>query len=372
MNKTGYGNYAKLIAFFLVAALLIAGFGFATEGWWQNTEQTADTVTPGDTTANGGTQNNNSDEDIPIIVEPEIKVPDFLNTLTGLESTEELSRKRHYAFVLDPTSPLYGIASSDIIAEFPIEDDSTRLLAFSNNTKNLSKIGSMLPTRSYISNVAKFFGSVLIARGNDGTLNYEKCDVNGSFFNMSTNPGYYYTEYSQFTYTNGDLVDAGIYNANVNTTLPADTSLPYEFVDYGKELPASGFSAKTVIIPFSQKSETELYYSVDYGTYTFNKNGASKSDILNDKKITYKNVFVIFADASTYEGYDSSEMVLHTVGSGSGFYISGGVGQNITWQSDISGKLTFYDSNGEKLIINRGNSYIGFAKSSKSSDIKIS
>ncbi len=372
MNKTGYGNYVKLIAFFLVAALLVVGFGFATEGWWQvSTPPKEDGI---NTNLNDITDNGNfgTPSDSPTIADPVPTPPEFTNYLTGMETTEELSRKRHFAFLLDPLSPLYGFYNSDIITEIPIESGETRLLALTNDLTQLSKLGSLSPTRAYISNVAKFFGAVIVTNGNDGIINYESCDMSGAIFDMLKNPGHCYTEYSQFTYTNADLLQAGMIGANINTSVSQDTSIPYSFSEFGKALHRNGFSAKSVIIPHSQKSETELYYSTDTNSYSFNKNGAPKKDILSDKKIEFKNVFILFTDTLTYEYKDSTEMVMETVGKGSGIYISDGIGQNITWESDISGNMTFYNASGEKLTVNRGTSYIGYAKSSRSNEIKIS
>ena len=370
MNNARYGNYAKMIAFFLVAALLVVGFGFATEGWLQETENkdqdgSQNDKHPTDVPANG-------DDTAKLPSEPEIYIPEYVNLLTGEETDEETARRRHYAFVIDPSAPLYGITSSSIVAELPTESGSTRLLTLINNSSGITKLGSLLPTRSYISNVAKFFGSIIIADGNDGKLKYDKCDITGSILDIAQHQGYCYSEYVQFKYTNGDLIDAGIYNTNLNTTITKDAQIPYRFVDFGATLSPIGFVAETVIIPYSTKSETELYYSNSSKTYSFNKNGVPKTDMINDKKVSYKNLFLLFTDTMTYEGTTSTEMVMNTIGSGTGYYISEGVGQAITWESDATGSLTFYDESENKLIVNRGNSYLGFVKSAKTSDIKIS
>lgn len=369
MNNARFGNYAKLIAFFLVAVLLVIGFGFATEGWWQTDETN---VT--DLLKDSSTQNNPADSptkkpepDVPVITPPR-----FVNVLTGLESTEEASRRRHFAFVLETDSPLYGASVCDIVAEFPTESSTTRLLAFTNSLSTLSKIGSIAPTRAYISNVARFFSSAIVCKGNDGRGLAGSCNTSGAMFDMSVLTGYYYTEYTQFTYTNGDLINAGIYNANVNTTVENDASVPYNFVPFGSEVAKGDLNAKTVIIPFTQRSETELYYQSADRIYTFSKNGAQKSDMLNDKKISFKNVFVLLCNSVTYEDSDTTELVMKTVGSGSGYYICDGYAKSITWESDASGKLKFLDSSGNILTVSRGNSYIGFVKSSKIGEIKIS
>lgn len=369
MNNTRFGNYAKLIAFFLVAVLLIVGFGFATEGWWQDTDPETNDDEANNTTS-GEQKPAPEDQNEP--KEPVFVAPEFVNALTGLEISEETSRKRHFAFVLDSDSPLYGISASDMVAEFPTENDETRLLAFINSPEKLSKIGSIAPTRTYISNIGRFFSSIIVYNGNDGSAPSASCDTKGSVFDMSDYTGYYYTEYSKFTYTNGDLINAGVYNSNLNTTVEKDVNIPYNFADFGEAAPHGNSSAKTVILPYSQRSETELYYQSAEKVYTFNKNGTSKNDTLYDKKITFKNVFVLFVDTVTYEEKNSTELVMKTIGSGNGFYISDGTSVQITWESDASGTMTLYNSNGEKLTVNRGNSYFGFVKSSRSEDAKIS
>ena len=369
MNKARYGNYAKLIAFFLVAVLLIVGFGFATEGWWQDTEEdkpNTDTDNPKDNISNDTSENTNN-QDAPVIAEPE-----YINSITGLEISEDAARNRHYAFVLDTDSPLYGLSLCDLIAEFPTESESTRLLAFINNTDKLSKIGSIAQTRSYISNVSRFFSSIIVHNGNDGVAPSESCDIRGSVFDLSERTGYYYTEYTKFTYSNGDLISAGIFNSNINTTAEKETATPYSFAAYGETIDIGDSIAKTVIIPFSDRSETELYYQSADKCYTFNKNGSMKNDMLNDKKTSFKNVFVIFADSITYEAQNATELVMNTIGKGKGYYITEGFSTDITWESNSEGNMTMYDKNGEKLEVNRGNAYIGFVKSSKAENVKIS
>ncbi|MBO5314882.1 MAG: DUF3048 C-terminal domain-containing protein [Clostridia bacterium] len=369
MNKARYGNYAKLIAFFLVAVLLIIGFGFATEGWWQDAEP-LDSDNTSDNLKDNNTIDTSTDTNPP--TPPEIVTPEYTNSITGLEITEEEARKRHYAFVLDTDSPLYGISSCDLVAEFPTENDSTRLLAFSNIADKFSKIGSISPTRTYISNVGRFFSSIIIYNGNDGTAVTESCEIRGSAFDLSERLGHSYTEYTKFTYTNGDLISAGIFNTNINITAEKDAKSPYNFVDFGSMLSLGGTAAKTVILPFSDRSETELYYKSTDKCYTFNKNGSAKNDMLNDKKTTFKNVFILFADTVTYEAQETTELVMKTIGAGSGYYITEGNSIPITWESTSDGTMTMYDKDGEKLTVNRGNSYIGFIKSSKAENVKIS
>ena len=376
MNKSKSSSYVKLIAFFLVAAILVFAFGFAADGWQFN-------KIPDSGNINQNEQNNKNDEadenkngnegDAPTVKEeseePEIYIPEHVNMLTGLETTEVLSRRRPIAFVMNSASPLYAISSSELIIELPIEDGTTRLLAYTTDTASLGKIGSLAPTRDYISNLAKNFGAIIVSYGNDDTVSYEKCDASSATFDLTASIGYHYTEYTHYVYTNGDLINAGISNANIGTAANNRHNLPYTFLPFGSDIIKGEQSAKSISIPYSQASTTELYYSSQSNLYTLSKNGKEKTDMLNDTPLTFTNCFILFADAVTYEDAHGTETVINTIGSGKGYYFTGGTAISINWSAKADGSMSFVGANGEPLVINRGSSYISFMKSSKSTEL---
>ncbi len=371
MNTTKSGSYSKLIAFFLVAVILLCAFGFAVEGWQPDpTEKpnSGDAESNGDADKNKDENQNTTPEDDPKPEKPVI--PEYTNSITGLEITAEQSGSKHLCFVYDSAAPLYGISSSDLLIEIPTEGDTTRFLSFVSDAKGLGKIGSIAPTRGYISNLAKNFSSILISHGNDDSVDYESLTLT-SHLDLTKYTGYHYTEYSLFNYTNGDLISAGLTNSNIGA--PASKlSLPYRFNDFGAAPVLGQQSAKSVIIPFSDNCETEFYYSAADKSYTMSKNGSVKKDMLNDSTVKFNNIIVLFADTITYESENSSEMIMNTIGSGKGVYISEGMAQNITWTADPLGNITFYNELSEQLTINRGTSYIAFAKSSKIEELSVS
>lgn len=366
MNTQKTGNYGKLIAFFLIAVILVGTFGFAAEGWQSMTQNESDSGKVDDNSDK--TDENKDDEN----KDPEIYIPGFVSSLSGLEVSEEISRRRPVCFVMDAASPLYGIASADVVVELPTEDGTTRLVAITANTKELGKIGSLAPTRKYISNIAKYFGAALVSAGSDDTIQYESLDVSASHFDTTTNSGYSYTEYTHFVYTNGALIGAGLANANIGTALNSRQQLPFTFAEFGANKIIGSISARSVLLSFSASSESELYYSEEDGKYSFSKGGVAKSDMLSDEYLSYDNVFVLFSDTVTYESASGTELVMNTVTGGTGYYVSAGCATAITWQTGASGNMTFYDSTGAKLTINRGTSYIGFLKSSLASSFKFS
>ena len=87
--------------------------------------------------------------------------------------------------------------------------------------------------------------------------------------------------------------------------------------------------------------------------------------------IGFDNVYVLFADATTYEKAHGSELVMDTVSGGVGYYVTMGTYSEIRWSVNELGNLEFYSLNGDKLIANTGTSYVAYFKSSQSSSVKI-
>ena len=102
------------------------------------------------------------------------------------------------------------------------------------------------------------------------------------------------------------------------------------------------------------------------------RNGTVKADMLTDSSVTFENVFLLFADSVTYETAESSELILNTQGKGTGYYFTEGTAIPIRWEAGDGGNLLFYSDSGEVLKINRGNSYIGFMKSSMRDSVSFS
>ena len=91
--------------------------------------------------------------------------------------------------------------------------------------------------------------------------------------------------------------------------------------------------------------------------------------MLDGKVASYKNVFVLFADMITYETSAGTESIVNTAGGGSGYYATGGKLIEIRWSVGQNGELVFKDLSGAKLVVNRGNSYVGYYKSSDSQSV---
>ena len=180
MKSSKDGNLLRLIAIFLVAVTLVLTVGFAADGWQSDLD------------SNAPESDNKQDSEPPKEPEPPVlQVPDYLSYITGLEITKEESERKEVCYVLDSSKNLYGISSSRLTVEIPIENGDTRLIAYiDENVTQLPKIGAITNTRDYISNIASFFGGIMIASGKDDIVQYSAIDVTDALINLAEHVGY--------------------------------------------------------------------------------------------------------------------------------------------------------------------------------------
>ena len=107
------------------------------------------------------------------------------------------------------------------------------------------------------------------------------------------------------------------------------------------------------------------------GEYRCEQNGMIRKDGLSGESLHYKNVFILVCDTTTYEKSDTTELVLEFAQGGQGYYFTGGTLLKFKWKCDAGGNLSFTDQSGQQLIINRGDSYIAFYKTTQKASISI-
>lgn len=393
MKSSKLNSLNRLLTFLLIAALLVCTVGFAAGGLQpdsnepdsgengsetdktdENKDGSTDINPPDssidkDNSDNSDTENNkenNNDE----TTQPPIEIPKkFYNAATGLEVSEEISKRAPIGFVINPNLPLYGISNADISIEYPIEDGTTRMLAYTTNPIMLWKVGALAPSRAFISSASSFLGGIVVSYGNDDIIKYSAWDASKIELDISKFKECYFIENTMYIYTSGDFVDAAISKTESVTTTPYKT-MPYTIASDGNKIKGP-VEATTVSLPYSETNETTFYYSEKSGEYLYFKSGNRKVDMLNGKNISYTNLFILFANATTYEKADGTELVMDTTSGGGGYYISNGALTEIRWSIDEVGNLIFRLLDGEKLTVNPGTSYIGYYKASNASKVKI-
>ena len=351
MKNSKTSNLLRVIAFFLTGVILVCTFGFTVDGWAQDNIDQPGYSPPTD-------DENTKVDNPPADVTPEQPELIFYNPLTGLETTEELASKAPLAYIMDKGAPCFGLSGAEIIIDIPTEEDN-RLVCIRTQNDNLWKIGSIAPTRGYISNLCCYFGATVISHGKDDIIKYDSCNTD-KLFDLQNIPSSYYSEYDNFIYSNSDLLDP-IVSAPVS-----DMTLPYSFVSNDDKI--------TYEVPLSRLvvENTELVFNIESGKYSWYENGEQKRDLINGKTIDFTNCLVLFADSTVYDNSDGCQMVMNTIGSGEGYYLTGGSVAKIKWTSSINGSMSLFNDKGDPLVINRGELYIRYVRASMMDKIILS
>lgn len=361
MKTIKTGNTGRLIAILILAIVIVLVVGVAVSGWSAPPEEENKSPEPDKNESESQDKDGNDAE----ATVPEEKIPEYINYLTGLETDIDKYTKKPFAFITSSISPLYGIASADIVIEIPCEGSETRFLVYNSSVEELGKLGALLPTRDYISALTCAFGGILCADGNDDIVDYHTLPST-LHLDISKFNDKYYTENAKYIYSSGKLITELAKEEEIDTAIVKRPILPFNFADFGEQI--SGITkAESINISYGNKST--LNYDGQSGLYYLSKNETEKTDMLTGEKIGFKNVFILFADTTTYEKSTGVEVVTDTTASGAGYYATNGKLTEIRWHTNEAGELVFETLGGERLTVNRGNSYIGFYKSSCSEGV---
>ena len=362
MKISKYSSIFKFCSLVIVIVLIITSVGFAVSGRGIETQNdTASNLFSPDTTDNiqNGTQG--------VINKPGADtLYTHFNKVTGLPITEQQANSIPYGAVVDPLSFLYGVSTSDISIEFPIENGSSRLLCYSTDETTMWKIGSLRPTRKFISNTSNLLGGVVVSYSSDDAVRYNSWETSRVTLDLSIYSDCYTIDNTNYVYTTEAMINTAINRMSATSTPYGYSDAPYVF----SEATVNGVSSVGhITIPISASNKTELIYDKISKQYTYYKNGSEKTDMLTGETLAYTNVFVLFANTVTYENYDGVEMVFDTISGGKGYYLSNGTMTEFKWCVDEMNKLKFFDLKNEILAINPGNVYISYFKASREFDI---
>lgn len=373
MKSLKMNGLTRLLAFFLIAVILISVVSIAVGGRQSNPNNEPDSGDVGNQTdetdenkdGQGSGSEDKNTEPTPPTDDATVNTPKYYSIMTGLEISKEQSESSPIAFLVDSSAPLYGVSNADITFEIPTENGKTRFLVYQTNTESLWKIGSLAPARAFISSLTNIVGGTIVSYGNDDILRYDSQDYSNQNLNIKNNSDSYYLENTTYIYTGIDRINE-LTKANSKFNNTGYKTAPFLFSD--NEFKGTA-SASTVILPYSESSESIFYYSDKSESYTLYKSGNKVTDKLTGDNLSYKNLFVLFANSTTYENADGKELVLDTYSGGHGYYASSGSMIEIRWSISEDGSLIFKTLNGDILSVTPGNSYVGFYKSSVSSEV---
>lgn len=266
--------------------------------------------------------------------------------------------------------PQGGLTEAQIIYELPVEGGLTRFLAIFWGAK-VDLIGPVRSARDYMLDCFVPYDAVFVhVGGSPQALSDIKTNKNIDYLNAMINAGSIFEELTsdpknwQDTYTSGEKIKDFIKTKGIDET-PESVMLPkYNETVTEQE---KGLDANIVNITYNPDSRCAYIYDAAKMMYYRNRNGTSHIDRNTGKPIAAANIIIQKVKSRVITGDTEGRLEVDMVGSGEGYFISGGKSIDITWEkSERFGATKYYDKDGKEIELNPGNTWIQVTISSTS------
>ena len=265
-----------------------------------------------------------------------------------------------------------GLQDAYLIYEMMVEGGITRYLALFLD-QNTERIGSIRSARHYYLDYALENDAIYVhhgyspqAREDWNLLGVDRIEVNESttgWRDKSASKTYEFT-----LFTNIEKLNKGI--GSKRTERNNDLLLNYSADEIDLSQLEGAIPANKINIKYSSNTNNNYVYDNENKVYLRSVNGKSQDDYVTGKQLTVKNIIVYSIKYSGISGDDKGRQTIDNVGSGTGYYISGGYAVPITWHKDSRKSQTIYRyNNGQEITVNDGNTFIQIVPESGSTNI---
>ena len=160
----------------------------------------------------------------------------------------------------------------------------------------------------------------------------------------------------------GDLLEDSLRSHSIDLTANPATRTPLTFANQKTPRTLTGGEAASVHFEYS------AYYTYDFTFENYRYTRAINGNTMTDDggaPCTYANVILLYVDMVSRNDSSGHQDLLLENG-GSGLYFNGGRYENIRWEKGGGeAPLRLLDENGNDLVLNPGQSYIGFVRSTQ-------
>lgn len=266
--------------------------------------------------------------------------------------------------------PQGGLAEAQIVYELPVEGGLTRFLALFWEAK-VDLIGPVRSARDYMLDCFVPFDAVLVhVGGSPQALSDLKTNKNIDSLNAMINAGSIFEELTsdpknwQDTYTSGEKITDFISAKGLDETSGSVILPQYKAAITEVE---KGLDANIINITYNPDSRCAYIYDAVKMVYYRNRNGTSHIDRNTDKPFAVANIIIQKVNSRVISGDSEGRLEVDMVGSGEGYFISGGKSIDITWEkTERFGATKYFDTDGKEIELNPGNTWIQVTVSSTS------
>lgn len=261
----------------------------------------------------------------------------------------------------DRPLPQGGIAQAQIVYEILTEYNITRYLAFFWGTMP-EKIGPVRSSRHYFLDYALEYDAIYTHYGwseyamrdipklKVNNINFDSKDT---FWELTKDKGNW-----QDTYTSKERLEKTIADYKYATKPKKEFPFTYSSSLF---IPQGGSPAGDIFIKFSEKASSTCGYKYDEktGLYARLRMGESHMERNSGAQVMVRNIIIAQIASPLIEGDKYGRINLSDIGSGSGWFITGGKAVKIKWKKDARDAQTVYtDESGDPIVLNRGQTWI--------------
>lgn len=351
----------KISCLAVITALLAVSAGCDDKG----SSLSEPPVNPDATSASEAEESGTENEEI------ESPVDAGINPITGESGySAEADGKRPVAIMVNNLAaalPQYGVEQADIIYELPVEGGITRLMAVYADYASVPDVCSVRSCRYYYPILCLGMDAIYCHWGSDQTIaldtlnrtgidHLDGASESGLFYRDEQRAAVYASEHTG--YLKGSELAAKIEARGFRTSRnEANAGYYFNFAADGEKVTPSEMTADKAVLNFSGSYYSTFEYDAETGQYMKFHSGNPHKDGRTENQLAFDNVFALQTDINPREDGYLMDVAL---GGGSGYYISNGGAQEISWTKiSEDAPIKMYAADGSELSVNIGESYIG-------------
>ena len=288
--------------------------------------------------------------------------------ITGLPISSSIASQRPVAIMIDNDTralPHYGLAEADVVYEMmnsTANNRVTRLMAIYKDWQSVNRIGNIRSTRPTNILLASEWNAILIHDGgpfyNNAYFTSTKIDhLSGGFSRVKNGKATEFTEYAKGTEISKRARTSKLSSSYTNAAAASHWKIGT--TDLSK---LGGLSANLINLNCFKLTKPYLVYNTTTGAYDYYENGKISQDGEDKQTVSFSNV--ILQDVSFTQYDKNGYLIYNVIGTGIGYYCTGGKMIPITWQkTSETGVTKYYDATGAEITLNAGKTYIGICPS---------
>ena len=289
------------------------------------------------------------------------------------------SPSRPYAVMINNNHdawPQCGVQDAYIVYEIIAEGGITRMMALYKD-QDTAKIGSIRSARHYFLDYANENDAIFVHWGGSPQA-YNKLGSIDSLDGIALEGSVFFRDktlkraYEHTGFTSIENVKEYAEKHGYTRSTNKDLLLNYSVDEIEMTNIENAEAANEVKIRYSDYHTTSYEYDEENKVYKRSMSGKANVDLATGEQYTAKNIIIYkIRNYTLNDGEGKGRQELDNIGSGEGYFVTGGYVIPITWEKSSHSEQTVYKyENGEELKVNDGNTFIQICPTNAQIDIE--